>query len=165
MRRHVATHVRPQKGCRLLDMGCGTGAILDALPPVDYTGFDRSEAYIQKARARHRGTFEVRDLEPVYRGFDLVLATGLLHHLDDDQARRALQVARQAGARLVTLDGCLTPETTWPARLLLSLDRGRFIRTPEAYESLARSAFDRVHTQVYHDLLRIPYSHLAMECS
>jgi SAM-dependent methyltransferase len=96
-----------------------------------------------------------------------VIAHGVLHHLDDDQARTLFRVARRAlkpGGRLVTYDGCFTPDQSAAARFVVSLDRGRHVRTREAYERLARGEFSEVRTFVRHDLVRIPYTHLIMEC-
>jgi len=78
-------------GQRVLDIGCGTANILAYLPPdVDYHGYDLNPDYVATARARYgsRGTFEVRAVSPEAvpgsQQFDVVLAIGVLHHLDDD---------------------------------------------------------------------------------
>src|SRR4029077_4323462 len=55
-RRFVLDFLRPCPGARILDIGCGTGAILDHLPPnVDYVGYDLNPRYIEDARRRHAG--------------------------------------------------------------------------------------------------------------
>ena len=42
--------LRPFPGARLLDAGCGTGSLLDNLPPdVHYVGFDVNPAYLEAA--------------------------------------------------------------------------------------------------------------------
>jgi SAM-dependent methyltransferase len=100
-------------------------------------------------------------------GFDIVLATGVLHHLDDEEARELFRTAREAlrpGGRLVTLDGCYVDGQSRMARYLLSRDRGKFVRAPEAYVRLARSQFEDVQASVRDDLLRIPYTHVALVC-
>ena len=99
--------------------------------------------------------------------FDVVIAHGVLHHLDDDAAATLFGVARRAlkpGGRLVTFDGCFAEGQSALARLFLSLDRGRHVRSRDAYERLARGEFDQVESFVRHDLIRIPYTHLIMEC-
>ena len=72
--------------------------------------------------------------------FSLVMATGVLHHLDDERAARLYELARRAlrpNGRLITYDGCFVPEQSKTARWLLSHDRGKFVRTREAYLRLA----------------------------
>ena len=49
-----------QPGHRVLDIGCGSGDVLQLMPStVAYVGVDASKAYIEAARKRfwHRGEF------------------------------------------------------------------------------------------------------------
>lgn len=161
-------------GKRVLDVGCGTAAILAHLPEeTRYTGFDAWEPYVAEARRRfgERGTFRVglveqAQLESLGR-FDLVIAFGLLHHLDDTAARSLFALAARAlepGGGLITLDPARVPGQSPLARWVIGQDRGRNVRAPEAYLDLARSGFEDVRGQVRHDLLRIPYSHVILDC-
>jgi SAM-dependent methyltransferase len=170
---YVESYVRVRPGDRVLDIGCGPGDILSHLPPVDYVGLDSSEEYIQAARKRFgdRGRFlhtPVRTASiDMPASFDLVLATGVLHHLDDSEALDLFRLARQAlkpEGRLVTLDGCYLPGQSRVAKLLLRLDRGKFVRTQEGYTTLASQIFRRVEASIRHDLLRLPYTHIILEC-
>jgi hypothetical protein len=75
-------------------------------------------------------------------------------------ARRTLKPE----GRLITLDGVWVAGQSRFAKLLLSRDRGRFVRHAEEYVALAATSFPVVHSTVRHDMLRIPYSHLILEC-
>ncbi len=170
---YVRDHVRVREGDRVLDIGCGVADVLDLLPAVDYHGFDLSQAYIDAASERYgdRGHFTCAAVSELGLGAlegtcDVVLATGLLHHLDDEDALRLLRTARAAlkpGGRFVTFDGVFTPDQGRLARWLVSLDRGRHVRRLEEYVTLAEQAFPEVTSHVYSDLLRIPYTHLILE--
>ena len=173
--RHLAEHARPASGEKVLDIGCGPGDILEFLTDVDYTGFDLSPEYIEAAKKRFgpRGRFWCSDvglaaIEQERGTFHLVLATGVLHHLDDARAARLFELARLAlrpDGRLVTYDGCFVPEQSKLARWMLRQDRGKFVRQREEYLRLAAVCFPKVEARVRHDMLRIPYTHLIMRCS
>jgi SAM-dependent methyltransferase len=168
-------YVRPVPKEKVLDIGCGPADILDYLPGVDYLGLDISPEYIHAARKRFgkRGRFCCGDVglatvEQESGTFSLVMATGVLHHLDDQTAAKLFDLARLAlgpGGRLVTFDGCYEPKQSGIARWMLSHDRGTFVRAPADYERLASVSFANVELSMRHDLLRIPYTHVIMRCS
>jgi SAM-dependent methyltransferase len=90
-----------REGDKMVDIGCGTGDILRHLPRVDYLGCDVNKAYIEAANRRYgdRGVFLLGTVEDWARdrrthGADLVLAKGVLHHVDDGEVRRLLHFAR-----------------------------------------------------------------------
>jgi SAM-dependent methyltransferase len=169
----VREYVRPSPGARVLDLGCGPGELVHLLGDVEYVGVDVSERYIAAARESVGGRAEFRvgdatNLDRDLRGFDLVLALGLIHHLDDESSRRVLNAARAAlrsGGRFVSVDPTVTSGSRAAARLLVSWDRGGHVRGPAEYERLARSVFELVRCDVRQDLLRVPYTHCLLECS
>jgi len=171
----IRDHIRLKSGDHLLDIGCGTGELLHYLPTdVHYTGFDLSPDYIRAARKLYgnRGRFEcsdVADFEPAdLVGVDLVLAIGVLHHLDDNQALRLFQTAwnkLRPGGRFISLDGALVNGQSRIARALILRDRGQNIRSPEGYRALAASRFPSITCTVRHDLLYVPYTHCILECT
>ena len=172
IRRYVEEYVRPQPGCRILDIGCGPGTVVPYFPDAEYVGFDSSPQYIEAARRQFpRFTFvcaRVSEYQPPQRSyFDVALALGIVHHLDDAEARQLFQMAHDAlrpGGKLVTLDGVFAPHQSAAARYLVSRDRGKFVRSEEGYVQIASRVFPSVKATVRHDLLRIPYTHIIMEC-
>jgi 2-polyprenyl-3-methyl-5-hydroxy-6-metoxy-1,4-benzoquinol methylase len=173
-RRFEREFVRPAPGARILDIGCGTGAVVEHLPAgVDYVGYDFNPRYIEEARRRFagRGRFycgRVEEAPQEAEGYDLVLAMAILHHLEDAQADGLVESARaqlRPGGCLVTLDPVRHPGQSALTRLLLALDRGRRVRTPEEYRGLAAARFASVDSTLLTDLNRIPYSHFVMRAS
>lgn len=170
--RFVSDFVRPFSGMKVLDIGCGPADILAYLPDVDYWGFDISEAYIEQASTRFglRGRFhckqlgfeDLAELPP----FDVVLALGLLHHLDDSVAMDVMRLSMQAlkpGGRFLTVDPCLDVEQNPIAHFLVKSDRGQNVRDKAGYEALARNYFKEPRVDVRHQTW-IPYTHCFMEC-
>jgi len=173
----VRAHIRPANNSRILDLGCGTAEILDFLPVTEntgsYLGFDPNDNYLLEARRRFgkRGIFQchsIRDLDPVHVGqFDLVLALGVLHHLDDPEARALMNLAKSAlkpGGRLITFDGVYLQNQSRVARFLLNKDRGQNVRTSEEYLSLTRDSFEQV-SGIHRHQSMIPYDYWVMECT
>jgi SAM-dependent methyltransferase len=170
----VIERLAVRSGHRLLDIGCGTGDLLDLLPEdVGYVGVDASPDYIAAARARHgaRGTFHVFQLgqgAALELGrFDRVLADGVIHHLDAATAEALFTLARdvlEPDGRLVTIDPCFVDGQGWLVSGLLRADRGEYVRTAPAYQALARMCFTDVRSEARRDLMRLPYCHLLMEC-
>jgi len=172
--RYVKEYIRPFDRCRILDIGCGTGSILQFLPEnVHYVGFDLNPDYILTARKRYgqRGKFlnaRIEALSDLKEGaFDIALASGVLHHIDDKEAAAAIRSAYEIlrpGGNLVTLDPAYVAGQPWLARGLISRDRGKNVRTPESYLELTQKHFPKVESWIVSDLLRIPYTHFVMRC-
>lgn len=169
----VQQFIRPVPGMRILDLGCGTAEILGFLPDdIRYVGYDMSAEYIAAAQQKfgHRGQFhcrlleqtEVQHLEP----FDLVMGIGILHHLDDAEARSFMALAKSAlkpGGRVLTRDPCYAAGQNPIARFLIARDRGQHVRTQPAYEAIPAGLFPHVQGWLTHQTW-IPYTHWTMEC-
>src|SRR6266496_1434210 len=164
----VQDYIQPMAGARILEIGCGPGTILRYLPESEYLGFDLSSKYIEMAKKRFPHAQFVCERVSQFSlakhpSFDLVLALGIVHHLEDGEAKQLFQIAHDAlkpGGKLVTVDGVWTCAQSPAARWLLARDRGEFIRSEKEYMGIASQVFGSVKPSVRHDLLRIPYSHM-----
>lgn len=166
-RRFVEGFVRPKAGDRVLDLGCGTGALLGFMPAgVEYVGVDVDERYIAAARKRYgaRAEFVCADgtsYQPD-RTYDLAVAYGVLHHLDDAHVRALLGVAT-AATRFVAAEPCTTPGSAALERWVMAHDRGRFIRSEEAYLDLVRTAFPQASAELVPGTYRIPFTLVVLD--
>jgi SAM-dependent methyltransferase len=170
-----ATYIRATPGDVLVDVGCGPAEILEYIDRgVEYYGFDLSQSYIDAASKQYgnRGHFRCADITltppDAIPPCQVAIAIGLLHHLDDDGAKRLIKHLHDRlapGGRLVTFDCAYWPDQTRAARFMISKDRGQNVREGEGYRDLARSCFDKVELIRRDDLLNIPYTHAILECT
>ncbi len=170
----VHEYIHAKKGDRVLDIGCGTCDILNCLPEVDYVGFDSNPGCIRLAEKRFKGCgrYFCGDIdnpnllnEPP---FDIVISLGVLHHLPDSEAMKLVSLAYgvlKRGGRVVTADGCYIENQSFFSRKLMISDRGKHVRSKEDYETILSGSFRNVRSDLRHNLLRIPYTHLIMEAT
>ena len=164
-------------GEKVVDMGCGTGDDFVYLPEnVDYYGFDISEEYIKLARNRNHpkarflvGTAEefTNQSDCVLQDADLVLCTGLLHHLDDNEAIKLLQLAKRIMkpmGRLCCFEPTFLIHQGWFSKYVTNLDRGQNIRDEQGWRDLFGRVFSSFSCEVATGLIRIPYHHVVVRC-
>ena len=97
--------VRPRKGERLVDLGCGTGAFTKQLRryELDLTGIDISEECINLAGKSGPGIeFLAGDMERTNfknESFDIVVFSGVLHHFTDftKAVQEACRILKKGG--------------------------------------------------------------------
>ncbi len=173
LERLVAERFVVDDGGRVLDLGCGFG---DYAPfyadRCDYLGIDHNESYIETAKRMNASTaarFMVADVaDPAvaeHGPFDLVMMSGVLHHLSSEAVRDLAALIRpliSPTGRFVAMEPVFDPDQGLTARLTIAADRGRFARDEEGYRALLETAFPKVDTSVVSGMLRIPYTHVVL---
>jgi len=168
----VEQYIRPCPGDVVLDIGCGPADILAWMPEVRYYGLDLSADYLAAARSRYpdRGSFtcgSVDDLDPAgMPPCDIVLALGVLHHLDDGQVVGLLAKVRtllKPGGRFISYDPCFAQRQHVVARWIHRCDRGRNVRFDGPMASLAGHALSGVRHVVRHDMCRVPSTVIVLQ--
>ena len=99
------------KDCRVLDVGSGTGTnlrLLGELGFIDFSGVDKSESAIHFCAEKSLGTVELGDacaLPCDDRSIDLLIATDIVEHVEDDAAalREFRRVLRPGGRVILTV--------------------------------------------------------------
>lgn len=169
----VKEFVRIEVGMNVLDIGCGPAHILSFYPEVNYLGFDLSPEYIKNAERKfgHRGKFFCAEVNRSNlqnpSTYDIVTAFNILHHLNDEEVIELLILAKDAlkkGGRLVTTDGCKVEGDSIISKTILSLDRGKYVRTKEKYEALVHQVFQDVKYTISNQLTNIPITSIIFEC-
>jgi len=170
----VKEHIKPQDNDNILDIGCGTADILSYIPQqINYYGFDQSQSYIDHAKSRYgdRGTFKCALVDSLEIGklpeMDIVLANGLIHHLDDNQVNTLLSIAKSSLAengRFIAIDPCYSSDQSFAAKWLIDRDRGNNVRNQDTYTALAKNSFSKVTSEIVHRKW-VPYTHHVLICS
>ena len=132
----------------VLDIGCGMGDSMKHLKNFRfYYGFDTDKRAIETFRKNHSApniilnnrictAADIQQLQPTK-----CVLIGLVHHINDDDARALLQ-SLAANTQLqgtVTLDTVFVPGR-WLSNMFAAADRGRHVRTTEQYRQLFASA-------------------------
>jgi len=154
LRRFARNVVKAGANERVLDIGCGPGALLRYLTPgTVYVGLDRNASYIARARQVYgnRGTFICDDVshfsDHALSKVDVAVAIGLLHHLDDNLALDVMRAAERTlrpGGRLITVDPCFHSSQSRIQRFVVGIDRGMYVRNFPDYQDLCARVFRKV---------------------
>lgn len=168
----LLNYIDPKEGDTILDIGCGPANILEHFPDVTYFGFDMNEEYLEFAKKKYEkrnATFQCEvvsamNLSEELKGrCDIVIATGVLHHLTDEEAAdffTLVNLALKKGGRIITIDPCLLPKQNPIAKFFVSNDRGRFVRSHQDYLTLFNTHLDGSIEDHIDNLNRLPYTHL-----
>ena len=161
-------------GERVVDVGCGTADILELLPNLTYVGLDVSETYIESARRRYgaravflSGRVDNWSRDPRTNDADVVLVNGVLHHVDDDEAKRILQFAYHAlkeDGRFVFYEPCYLIWQSKISMFFMSRDRGRNIRFEHEWKALVGSIFPYTSTTIVNGVNRFGYICIVGQC-
>ncbi len=143
IRQIIRDRLPVEPGRRILDVACGPGAFSVLFPPESYCGVDINQRYISYASRHYRGSFSVMDarkLEFDDASFDDALIFGLLHHLNDEDAKTVLQglsrILKPDGRALVIEDIPTESKLNLIGHLIHKVENGHFIRSADGYRHL-----------------------------
>lgn len=147
--RWISQHAGVAEGGRVLDIGCGNGALLNALSQRigEGVGVDRSRPMIELAVNRNKGlvnlSFETIDgptLPFPDNSFDLAISLCSFRYLDWDPLLAELCRVLRPGGRFLVVDMVTAPlRSAEIPQLVRSKFKERLAKTPEGYRSaLAR---------------------------
>jgi len=103
-----------------------------------------------------------------HENFDVALAIGILHHLDDAIAEELFETAYDAlneGGMFLALDPVYTQNQSAAAKYIGGKNRGQAVRTDAAYIKLAKKHFRSTQVLTDEQPLRIPDTGIFTICS
>lgn len=167
----------PDRGelLKVLDIGCGPGTFVDGgwLPVrhENFFGIDPSPEYIAAAKKNFpRANFfegTVGNVSLENRFFDLVVLSGVLHHLEDSEAAAVVNYAvghLSEEGTVISVDPVFFPGQNRFARLMAKADRGQNVRSVVELEQLWTSHLGTcsLQTHIKGGYLRVPYNHVVV---
>jgi ubiquinone/menaquinone biosynthesis C-methylase UbiE len=172
-KKFVEEFIKPKENEKILDIGCGTGELLDFFPKkINYLGIDNNFEYIKYAKKKYkdRGEFicsEIGSNKKIIKDeyFDIVMSAGVIHHLDDNSSKKLLEESMRAlkkGGRFASFDPLLIKNQRLISRLLVQNDRGNFVRNIKKYENLLKETFKNYKLFHKNDLHYYNYDILIM---
>ncbi len=133
-REFIANNYRKFNCHTVVDIGCGSGDFSPLFPKGKYLGIDRNPRYIAFAQKTYPHRFicaDILDFPFNQQSFDAAIVISTLHHLSDTEVQRLFsRIAPLTKKVIIIVD--LNPETTVIKRLLIRLDRGKFVRSTQA---------------------------------
>jgi len=174
----VKDYIKPFDGCKILDIGCGTGEYVEYLQKYcknfEYYGFDGEADYIEHGKKIFQDNPHIHlyhkllteDVIKEFNNFDIVIATGVMHHLDDALVISLLKLAKMAlkpGGRLVTYDPGKYSDINVFEKFFVKYDRGRSIRFETEYAELIKQVFT-TYKSYQPSLTYYPVRNIIFEC-
>ncbi|MEK9656746.1 MAG: class I SAM-dependent methyltransferase [bacterium] len=160
------------KGLTILDVGCGPGVDSPLFSSAHYYGVDLSQKSIDYANATYGkyGQFFCSSVESLASlnlpKIDIVILKGLLHHLSDDQIKTFFSQVSEVlsvSGRLFSIDPVFIESQHPISHLLVSLDRGFYVRTIPSYLALLDSSKMSLLSQHVLTQSFPPYDRLVMQ--
>lgn len=136
------------KGKDVLDVGCGPGTNTASFDGTRYIGIDINRSYIETAHKRfpnHR--FIIADANAIdfpSESFDCILINSMIHHMNNEQAKKMFQslkaIIKKNGFMIISEPLLASPNQPF-RHFMMNMDRGKFFRRTDEYESLFESHF------------------------
>lgn len=144
----------PKGEITVLDLGCGLGNLAPLFKSKGYLGVDIDEKSIEIAKQNYPiYTFKVGDITTfsINRNFDLVVAIGVFHHINDKQMDMGLNVIKKhlnKDGRAIIVEA-IPPIFKWNiiGQAIRLMDQGHFIRPFQQYEKKIKSKFNILYAQ------------------
>jgi len=168
-RRIIKEYAKPFANSRILDVGCGTGSLLNHMDEnlkVNFVGCDINADYIDYAKNKYKdkGAFYccgADDLPSNENDFDIIFAISIFHHLDETTSNslfKSLKEKLKKGGIFLMSDPVWSDNHSRFKKYLMKKDRGQNIRTEKEYLRLAGKEFSEIQSCIVKDSHFIPWT-------
>lgn len=146
----VADVLRENVGRRVLDVGCGTGILLDLVDVEDYVGFDISQGMVARAKSKHPGrNFFVGDMHDLTfpdNSFDTIVCLfgTFSYSLAPDQLFGELLRVLEPGGKMIIMPSSLRMEKRLKMGISHSTTDAETVRKIHYTEEMLRQVFGKL---------------------
>ena len=136
--------INKHKVSEIIDIGCADSSILEHInDEYLYYGYDLDSYFTNKSKFKYKNNdklqFYNKGVDEIdFKKFDpdksIIVLAGLLHHINDSQIKRF--VDRTENFKIITFDAVKRAGQKNITKLLMSLDRGNYIRQLDNYKKL-----------------------------
>ena len=142
-RKNIIMQNIKDKNLKILDIGCGPAEILDYVPSCEYYGYDIDQRSINYAKKKYQNNnhhffckqFNEKELIKLPK-FDFIILFGILHHLDNKQAKKIINLCKRKMKKDTRLleDPILIENQNIIAKFLIKSDRGTNVRRKRIFK-------------------------------
>lgn len=134
---------------KVLDVGCGTGVLANMFSSKCYLGFDIDHESIMQAKHSHPKYkfIQANAINPPLgnKKYDLVLISGVIHHLNNSDRNLTFKMIRSHLNRLgkIVMIEAIPPIYSWNiiGQVIRKLDQGHHIHELKDYVRLTKKYF------------------------
>ena len=144
------------KNINVLDICCGDSYILDYIKNYinNYIGIDNNSNYLKNSKKKFpKFSFIYSDIERINKikklnqsKINFIFINGAIHHLSDSKVTNLISYLNKnfPNAKFLFIDP-LRGENKFINKLMINLDRGKYIRTKKKYKKILKN-FSRMET-------------------
>lgn len=129
---------------QIVEIGCADSIILKKLnKDINYDGFDVDDDFIEKSKKKYlknkNYNFENKSIHKInFDKYDkektIILLIGVFHHVDDDYIK--IFTEKTKFFKVYGVDAVRLNDQKFFTKILLDLDKGKFIRSEKRYKDL-----------------------------
>ena len=138
MYKELRNTIAPEKGSKVLDVGCGTGEFALLFDnSVDYTGIDMNTGFLDYASTLYKNQnkkFSQMDATKMSfkkSEFDTSLLLSFIHHFSEEDLDKILREVNRITKKSIFVLEPIPRKYNLLSKLFYALDRGDFIRNKE----------------------------------
>lgn len=161
----VRRNLQAYKAKTVLDIGCGTGDFVEAVPKqINYVGIDINEKFISFAQTHYQNEkrkFLVQNIikNNFHQGkkFDATLFISMFHHLSDNDLKTILPIIRSVTKKIIIVADIIPDPDGILRKIMVKLDQGKFVRLKEVKINILCKYFKVAKTEIIPSKLAIQF--------